>query len=143
MDREAIFIGEVSRQSGLSIHAIRFYEAEGLLPEALRTESGYRLFSSQAVKQLQFIRKAQALGFTLDEIRELLVLRDRETDACSHVKLLVEEKLANIRSKVQALEAMEVELKGVLAECKRQLKRHPRGGARRCPVLKVRPEQVA
>jgi len=135
MDREATFIGEVSRQTGLSMHAIRFYEAEGLLPEASRTESGYRLFSSQTVEQLQFIRKAQALGFALDEIRELLVLRDRDTDACSHVKSMVEEKLANIRAKVQALEAMEVELKGVLAECRRQLKRHARGGAGRCPVL--------
>lgn len=135
MDREAAFIGKVSRQTGLSIHAIRFYEAEGLLPEASRTESGYRLFSSQTVEQLQFIRKAQALGFALNEIRELLVLRDSDTDACSHVKSLVEEKLANIRAKVQALEAMEAELKGVLAECRRQLKRHPRGGAGRCPVL--------
>ena len=135
MDHEATFIGEVSRQTGLSIHAIRFYEAEGLLPEASRTESGYRLFSSQTVEQLQFIRKAQALGFALDEIRELLVLRDRDTDACSHVKSLVEEKLGDIRAKVEALEAMEMELKGVLAECKRQLRRHPRGGAARCPVL--------
>ncbi|TAM81604.1 MAG: heavy metal-responsive transcriptional regulator [Acidobacteria bacterium] len=135
MGREAIFIGEVSRKTGLSIHTIRFYEAEGLLPEASRTESGYRLFSSQAVEQLQFIQKAQALGFALDEIRELLVLRDRDTDACSITKSLVEEKLANIRAKIEALAALEVELKGVLVDCGRQLRRHPRGGTGRCPVL--------
>lgn len=135
MDQGAILIGEVSRQTGLSIHAIRFYEAEGLLPEPTRTGSGYRLFSPQAVGQLQFIRKAQQLGFSLHEIRELLVLRDRDTDACSHVKSLVEEKLASVRAKVQELTAVEADLKRVLTECNRQLKRHRPGAAGQCPVL--------
>ena len=135
MNQQTAFIGEVSRQTGLSIHAIRFYEAEGLLREAARSESGYRLFSPQAVEQLLFIRKAQELGFSLGEIRELLVLRDRNTDACSHVKSLVEEKLASIRRKVRELEAMETDLKRVSAECNRQLKRHRWDAAGRCPVL--------
>jgi DNA-binding transcriptional MerR regulator len=132
--REGVFIGEVSRQTGLSVHAIRFYETEGLLREPARTDSGYRVFSPQTVDQLRFIRKAQELGFSLDEIRELLVLKDRSTNACSHVKSLVEEKLATVREKLRELEAIEKDLKGVLAECKRELKHsHPRGG--RCPVL--------
>jgi DNA-binding transcriptional MerR regulator len=135
LDRESAFIGEVSRQTGLSIHTIRFYEAEGLLPEAARTDSGYRIFSPHAIDQLQFIRKAQALGFSLDEIRELLVLKDRDTDACSHVKSLVEEKLESVRGKLRELAAMEYELKRVLAECDRLLKRHKPGGGGRCPVL--------
>jgi DNA-binding transcriptional MerR regulator len=135
MTRETTFIGEVSRQTGLSIHTIRFYEAEGLLREAARTQSGYRLFSPQVVEQLQFIRKAQQLGFSLDEIRELLVLRDRSTDACSHVKSLVEEKLASVSAKLRELEAIEKDLKDVLAQCKRQLKRHYRSREERCPVL--------
>ena len=135
MDRGAILIGKVSRQTGLSIHAIRFYEAEGLLPQAGRTGSGYRLFPPQTVGQLQFIRKAQQLGFSLGEIRELLVLRDRSTDACSHVKALVEDKLASVRAKVQDLMALEADLKRVLNGCNRQLKRHRRGRAERCPVL--------
>ena len=135
MSRGATFIGEVSRQTGLSIHTIRFYESEGLLPEAARTDSGYRLFSPQSVEHLRFIRKAQEIGFSLDEIRELLVLRDRDTDACSHVKSLVEEKLTNVRSKIQALGAMERDLKRVRTECNRQLKRQHRSGEGRCPVL--------
>ena len=109
--------GAVSRQTGLSIHTIRFYEAEGLLPESARTDSGYRVFSPQSVEHLKFIRKAQQLGFSLDEIRELLVLRDRSTDACSHVRSLVQEKLTTVHEKLQELEAMEKELKLVLAEC--------------------------
>jgi DNA-binding transcriptional MerR regulator len=135
MSRGTIFIGEVSRQTGLSIHTIRFYESKGLLPGAPRSESGYRVFSPPAVEQLQFIRKAQELGFSLDEIRELLVLRDRDTDACSHVKSLVEEKLASVREKLRDLEAMEKDLKSVLAQCRRQLKRQHRSGEGRCPVL--------
>jgi DNA-binding transcriptional MerR regulator len=134
MAGQGTFIGEVSRRTGLSVHAIRFYEAEGLLREAARTESGYRVFSPQTVEQLNFIREAQALGFSLDEIRELLVLKDRSTNACSHVKSLVEEKLTSVRGKLRELECIEKDLKGVLAECKRELKHsHPRGG--RCPVL--------
>ncbi len=132
---ERTFIGDVSRQTGLSVHTIRFYEAEGLLREATRTNSGYRIFSPQTVEELKFIRKAQELGFSLDEIRELLVLKDRSTSACSHVKSLVEEKLASVRMKLRELLAMEKDLKGVLAECRRQLKRHHPGGEGRCPVL--------
>jgi MerR family transcriptional regulator, copper efflux regulator len=135
MTKDGTFIGKVSRQTGLSVHTIRFYEAEGLLREPARTDSGYRVFSPQTVEQLQFIRKAQALGFSLDEIRELLVLRDRSTDACSHVKSLVEEKLASVHVKLQELATMEKDLKRVLAECNRQLKRHRRRGGDHCPVL--------
>ena len=133
--REGAFIGEVSRKTGLSVHTIRFYEAEGLLREPPRTDSGYRVFSPQTVEQLNFIRKAQELGFSLGEIRELLVLKDRSANACSHVKSLVEEKLASVRGKLRELEAIEKDLKGVLAECQRELKhRHP-GREGRCPVL--------
>lgn len=135
MNGRSTFIGEVSRRTGLSIHTIRFYEAEGLLPEAERTDSGYRLFSLQAVEQLRFIRKAQALGFSLDEIRELLVLKDRSTDSCSHVCALVKEKMAGLRAKRRELKAMETELKRVLAQCRRQMKRHRPNAGGRCPVL--------
>jgi len=135
MGCKSTFIGEASRQTGLSIHTIRFYESEGLLPEPARTESGYRVFSNQAISRLQFIRKAQELGFSLDEIRELLLLNDHSRDACSHVKSLVEEKLASVRAKIHALHAMEAELKRISAECGRSQQRHKGNGAKRCPVL--------
>ncbi len=102
--------------------------------EPTRTDSGYRVFSAETVEQLQFFRKAQSLGFTLDEIRELLVLKDRSTDACSHVKSLVEEKLAKVHEKLRELGTMERELKRILVQCNRQLRRHQPGGGR-CPVL--------
>jgi DNA-binding transcriptional MerR regulator len=135
MTKEGAFIGEASRQTGLSIHTIRFYEAEGLLREPERTDSGYRVFLPRNIEQLHFIRKAQELGFSLNEIRELLILRDRSTGACSHVKSLVEEKLAGVGTKLRELEAIEKDLKAVLAQCKRQLKRHSRSREEHCPVL--------
>ncbi len=135
MSEEVAFIGEVARQTGLSIHTIRFYEAEGLLREAPRTESGYRIYSPATVEQLKFIRKAQQLGFSLHEVRELLILKDRSADACSHVRSLVEEKLATVRMKRRELEAMEKDLKRVLTECNQQLKRRHPGNGKHCPVL--------
>ena len=135
MARKAEFIGEVARQTGLSIHTIRFYEAEGLLAEAPRSESGYRVYPPGTVGQLKFIKKAQELGFSLDEIRELLILKDKSTDACSHVKSLVTEKLASIRTKQRELESMERDLKHILADCNRQSKRHHLRKGEPCPVL--------
>ena len=135
MSREGAFIGEVALQTGLSIHTIRFYEAERLIPGAPRTESGYRLYSTENIEQLKFIKKAQELGFSLKEIRELLVLSDHNTDACWHVKALVEEKLTSVREKRRRLEAMERELTRILADCKRELKRHAAGQEEHCPVL--------
>jgi len=135
MSRERAFIGEISRQTGLSVHTIRYYEAEGLLQEAARTDSGYRTYAPKTVEQLRFIRKAQELGFSLDEVRELLVLRDRSAGACSHVKSLVREKLASVNGKLRELGSMQKDLKRVLTECNRQLKRHQPDGGGRCPVL--------
>lgn len=133
--KRGTFIGEVSRQTGLTVHTVRFYEAEGLLPQAARTNSGYRVYSPEIVDQLRFIRKAQELGFSLMEIRELLILRDRSAGTCSHVKSLVEEKLARVAAKRRELEAIEEDLKTVLVQCRRQLKRHSRSREGRCPAL--------
>ena len=135
MTRGQAFIGEVARETGLSIHTIRFYEAERLLPVAARTESGYRIYSSREVEQLRFIKKAQELGFSLKDIRELLVLKDHSTDPCSHVKALVEEKLQTVRAKRRELETIERELKRTLVQCQRQLKQQRVGSERNCPVL--------
>lgn len=133
--RQTRFIGEVARQTGLSIHTIRFYEAERLLPVAPRTESGYRTYSAQEVEQLKFIKQAQELGFSLKDIRELLVLKDHSTDPCSHVKALVEGKLQVVAAKRRELANMEKELKRLLVQCQRQMKRQRARPERHCPVL--------
>jgi len=75
-------IGDVARQTGLSIDTIRFYEKQGLSKRPVRTEGGFRVFGSEEIQGLKFVRKAQALGFSQDEIRELLILKADHLPAC-------------------------------------------------------------
>ncbi len=110
-------IGEVAREAGVGIDAVRFYEREGLLPEPARRPSGYRDFSPDAVLDLRFIKRAKELGFSLKEISELLSL-EREPDAtAADVKTLAEEKLADLEEKIRALQRMKRALRKVAESC--------------------------
>lgn len=129
-----LHIGKVAQETGLGIHAIRFYEREGLLRQPARSDSGYRLFDEEAVNDLKFIGKAQDLGFTLSEIREFLVLR-RTTRGCSHVRDLLDRKLEAVRSKIAELEKLEAELRSALTKCNRTLSQTPGRVEKACPVL--------
>src|SRR5258708_29519054 len=90
---ESIQIGQVAWRTGLSVDAIRFYEKAGLLPRPARTESGYRLYQQREVADLEFIQKAQQLGFSLHEIRELHSIKRHPHEACTHVQELIVHKL--------------------------------------------------
>ncbi len=128
-------IGKVARETGLSIHAIRFYERGGLLKQPVRSGGGFRLYDQKSVRDLKFIQGAQERGFTLAEIRGLLVLRNRNPKACSEVKSLLQEKLASVRLKRRELEAMEKGMSRDLVECQRALRRRHPGRAQPCPLL--------
>ena len=132
-------IGEVSRQTGVSVDTIRFYEKEKLLREPVRSGGGFRLYGAADIEQLKFIRNAQELGFALVEIKELLVLQDDSVEACSHIRELLERKLDLVRQKIEDLLKLESGLRKGLRKCNRSLKKaadsHPKG----CPVL----EQIA
>lgn len=132
---QGVQIGEVARQTGLGIDAIRFYEREGLLRESARTEGGFRLFDRESIRDLKFIRKAQELGFSLVEIRELLVLRRTRPQECSHVRNLLRHKLDLVEEKIRGLLKLEDELKAALRKCNRDLKRAGNKVERHCPVL--------
>src|SRR5262245_51274992 len=114
-------IGRVAQQTGLSIDTIRFYEKQGLLKRSPRSEGGFRLFGAGDIETLKFIRKAQELGFTLNEIRELLILRDGHVPACSHVKALLDRKLEAVAWKITELRTLEDSLKRALRKCEREL----------------------
>jgi len=79
-------IGRVAQSTGLSVDTIRFYEKQSLIPLAQRTDAGYRVYDESTVDRLQLIGRAQSLGFSLQEIRELLLIEDGEPDGCSHVR---------------------------------------------------------
>jgi DNA-binding transcriptional MerR regulator len=76
-------IGKVASQTGVSIDTIRFYERSGLLAKPARTEGRYRLYREQDIQHLRFIRKAQELGFSLQEIRELLLIQNEQVEPCT------------------------------------------------------------
>lgn len=127
-------IGDVARETGLTVDAIRFYERRGLLPRAPRSEGGFRQYTEAAVESLRFVQQMQSLGFSLGEIRELLSLRGDDAHACEHVRDLLGVKLAAVRAKLAELRKLQRELQQALSRCRRALRGH-RPGTHRCPVL--------
>src|SRR6266849_198190 len=128
-------IGQVAQETGLSIDTIRFYEKQGLLKRSARTEGGFRLFGSDDIQSLKFVRKAQELGFSLGEIRELLILQADHVPACSHVKELLDQKLTTVEQKIAELQSLERSLKRALQKCKRELRAAAGGHEECCPVI--------
>ncbi len=128
-------IGRVAKETGLSVHAIRFYERQGLLKAPARSEGKFRVFDEEGVKQLKFICKAQELGFTLAEIRELTVLRNTDSPACSHVRDLLSKALGRVKEKARELLRLQSDLKLALRKCNRDLKRSGTKREKRCPVI--------
>lgn len=133
---QAVQIGKVARETGLSVDTIRFYEKEGLLREPGRSEGGFRLYTPRDIGHLQFIRSAQELGFSLAEIRELLVLQDERTEACTHVRSLIHSRLDAIRGKIDDLRRLERHLKQALHKCDEALGHGDAGPEHECcPML--------
>lgn len=135
---QGIQIGKVAEQTGLSIDTIRFYQKIGLIKQPARSEGGFRVFTDLEVTNLVFIQNAQALGFSLTEIKELSVLNARHNHACSQVRDLLASKLSDVRQKVAQLLRLEGELKKALRKCNRDLNSN-QGSSHEdcCPVLKT------
>jgi MerR family Zn(II)-responsive transcriptional regulator of zntA len=110
-------IGRLAEASDTTADTIRFYEREGLLQPADRSDSGYRLYDKDAVIRLRFIRHAQACGFTLAGVRELLTLRQREGACCGEVRAQVVEKQQQLEIKIRSLRTMSAALDHLIADC--------------------------
>src|SRR5262245_29194070 len=113
----ALTSGQLAKQAGVGVETLRFYEREGLLVKPARTASGYRQYPANAVKRVQFIRRAQLLGFLLKDIKELLALRDDPDDGSQAVRELAVAKLADIEERIKDLETMRAELTRLVAAC--------------------------
>lgn len=109
--------GEVAKQGGVNLETIRYYERRGLLAKPPRTASGYRMFTPDAVRRLRFIRHAQALGFSLEEIQELLTLRVTRGKSCADLQSRAQTKLVQIDEKIRSLRAMRKALTQVTTAC--------------------------
>ncbi|MBI3466780.1 MAG: heavy metal-responsive transcriptional regulator [Planctomycetes bacterium] len=130
-------IGQVARRAGVGVETVRFYEREGLLAEPPRRESGYRQYGEDIVARLQFIRRAKELGFTLNEIKELLSLRLDPSTTCAEVKDRAQAKIADIEQKIRTLQRMKKALVRLTRACS------GRGPTRECPILESLEPQEA
>ena len=128
-------IGAVARRVGVAIDTIRYYEREGLLPEPLRRASGYRSYDEGAVRQLRFIRRAKDLGFTLEEIRDLLALSADRHRGVKAVKKRAEERLAAIDERIAELTRVRDGLEQLIEACPGH------GSPDQCPILKALTDQ--
>lgn len=124
-NNKGMTIGRVAKAAGVPATTLRYYEREGLLQAPVRTAAGYRMYDDQAVERLRFIRAAQAVGFTLDDIRTLLQLDSRES--CGDVQKLLERRVGEVDRKMAELKYVRTALGKALRRCE-QAKRD-------CPVL--------
>jgi MerR family transcriptional regulator, copper efflux regulator len=110
-------IGKVAERGGVSLQAIRYYEREGLLPKPPRLASGYRMFPDTAVRRVHFIKRAQELGFSLAEIRELLSLRENADAGAQDMRERARAKIADIEKRIRRLRAMKNALNALAESC--------------------------
>ncbi|HUS05408.1 MAG TPA: heavy metal-responsive transcriptional regulator [Bryobacteraceae bacterium] len=103
---DGITRGELARCGQVNFETIRFYEREGLLPKPPRSASGYRKYPSSALRRLQFIRNAKGLGFSLNEIRELLNLQVNPETTCADVYLKAQSKITGVNEKIRHLQVI-------------------------------------
>lgn len=122
-------IGRLAEAAGVSVPTVRYYERRGIVPEPPRTPSGYRQYDEAVVDRIRFIRRAQALGFTLQEIEDLLALRVDDPDACETVEGATRVKLDSIESKIGELERLRAILTRLVHCCEE------RATTSECPVL--------
>lgn len=103
-------IGEVARRVGLATSAIRFYEDQGLIPEPLRTESGYRDYEPAVVDRIRFIRAGQAVGLTLRQLNQVLRIRDEGGSPCRHVTELLDIRIDDVDQRIEELHVLRRDL---------------------------------
>ncbi len=123
--------GKLAQRTGVNVETVRYYEQRGLIPEPPRTASGYRQYTGDYVERIRFIKRAQKLGFTLEEIKELLSLRvDQEMDR-GKVKQRASAKIVDIEKKISDLERMKNQLTRLVTSCS------GRGPTGECPILEA------
>src|SRR5262252_9629690 len=114
---QRLTIGEVARRAAVHIQTLRYYERQGLLAHTPRSRSNYRLYPEETVRRVQFIKRAQQLGFSLKEIQELLALQAVPQAQCADVRERALAKIHEIEHKVRALQAMHTALTKLVAAC--------------------------
>lgn len=128
-NRVLMKIGELAAMSGLSVDTIRFYEKQGLIPPPQRTDANYRMYDADTPRRLVFVRKARDLGFTLQEIGQLLALSEDGHAGAGDVKERAQAKLGDLDRKIAEMQEMRRSLEKLVSACS------GRGQRRACPIL--------
>lgn len=111
-------IGDLAKHTGTKVETIRFYERIGLLPEPNRTKGNYRSYDNGDLRRLSFIRRARDLGFSLDQVRDLLGLSDQRDRSCEAVDGIARHHLAEVERKIADLNALREELADLIGRCR-------------------------
>lgn len=127
---QKLSIGKIAARAGVGIDTVRFYERTGLLPKADRTASGYRMYGESEAARLRFIKRGKSLGFSLDEIRELLALNDGHGRR-SAVRTVAQQRLTEIEQKLAELSRIRKTLRQLLHDC------HGDGALDGCPIIEA------
>jgi MerR family mercuric resistance operon transcriptional regulator len=123
---DELTIGQLARAAGVNVETIRYYQRRLLLDQPDKPLGGHRRYASAAVRRVKFIRRAQQLGFTLEEVKNLLGLEDGR--ACREARLLAEQKLTIIEARIAALTRMRGALRALITQCGDE-------GSRTCPII--------
>lgn len=122
-------IGELAARADTQVETIRYYEREGLLPAAPRTDANYRIYGDAHLERLAFIRHCRSLDMTLDEIRVLLRFKDNPDADCGDVNALLDEHIGHVTARIRSLRQLEKQLKALRLQCAGA------GGAAHCGIL--------
>lgn len=112
-------IGDLARATDTAVETIRFYEKIGLLPKPARTSGNYRAYAAEHLRRLSFVRRARDLGFSLDQVRELLSLADDRDRSCASVDAIARQHLGEVDRKIEDLVALRRELGSLVSQCGR------------------------
>lgn len=131
MDEKFLRTGQVAAAAGVNVETLRYYERRGILREPPRRRSGYREYPAKTVGIVRFVKQAQGLGFTLEEIEELLALRDDDSRTCGEVRATASAKIGEIDLKIRRLRAMKRALTTLVDSCVDD------ASTRECPILEA------
>jgi MerR family copper efflux transcriptional regulator len=128
---DSLTIGALARRAGVGVETVRFYERRGLVRRPARPREGYRSYPQEAVRRIRFIRNAQALGFTLQEVKDLLALRVTAGTSCAAVRSRASAKVADIQRRLSDLDRIRTALEKLIAVCP------GRGALADCTILEA------
>lgn len=140
MAESLLRIGELANRAGVGVQTLHHYERLGLLPKPDRSAANYRLYRSDSLRRVQFIKKAQALGFTLEEIKEILALRQHGSDPCRCVADVGKQHLQEVDARIAALQQFRPELAAVVPQWEKATSRQRKCAGEFCDLIERLPQ---